>query len=237
MLNNRGKNIMITNVNAGKRMNETTFSANCAIVAKETTNKEGIKSTTFVEFPHLKDRNAKDVFKCVILGLLSDESIVAEMKSNYSALNDEAGKKVEFGLQEGDFAAAFKAQRETEKKALFTPPTFRRLIANFTTDYNIGYTDNAGKFHAVHTVLPAEKKNLRALLMVNAAKIMEFEAANSATRRAIVNTLANASIKALTQEGDYNDRYNSTAKDEAAKPSKKQAAKKAEKVEAEPVEA
>ncbi len=222
---NQGKNIMITNINKNTSINDTKFNANCAIVARETTDKDGIKSTTYVEFPRLKDRTAKDVFKCVILGHLSDESIVSEMKASYSALNNEAGEKVEFGLQESDFAARFKAERETAKKALFTPPTFRRLIANFTTDYRIGYTDNEGKLHNVHTVQPDEKKNLRALLMVNAAKIMEFEAANSATRRAIVNTLANASIKALTQVDDYKNRYNETAKDEAAKPAKKQAAK------------
>lgn len=234
---NQGNKKMITNVMKSTQLKDVNFSANCAIIVKETTDKDGIKSTTFVEFPQLKDRTTKDTFKCVIRGLLSDESIVLEMKANYSALSDEAGKKVEFGLQESEFAAAFKAQRETEKKALFTPPTFRRLIANFTTDYKIGYTDNAGKFKAVHTVLPAEKKNLRALLMVNAAKIMEFEAANSATRRAIVDTLAKAAIKALTQESDYKKRCDETAKDEAAKPSKKQSTKKTEKVEAEPVEA
>lgn len=193
MLNNQDKNQMITNVMKNTQLKDVKFTANVAVVVKETTNKNGETSTTFVEFPFLKDRTTQAVFKCVIIGLLSDETINAELKERFANLENEDGKKCE--LKKGE---------------TYTPPTFTRLIANFAENYRIGYTDNEGVFHAVHTV--TERANLRALLLVNGKKIVEFSTASSDTRRAIVHTLAKAAISNIAKEGKYLQRYTDTAK-------------------------
>lgn len=201
---------MVTKTAKNQSIKDIKFAANCAIVVKETINAKGEKSTTYVEFEHLKDRDAKNVFKCVIIGILSDETITGEMKAKYLTLQNEDGTKCE--LQKGES---------------YTPPTFRRLIANFSENYKIGYSDNEGTFHAVHYI--QEKQNLRSLLLINAKKIEEFDAASSNTRRAIVHTLSAAAIEQLTKEAKYIARYNQTAKAETAKPKAKKAkAKKAE---------
>ena len=148
---NQGKNEMITKVMKNTQSKDVKFSANVAVVVKETTNKNNEVSTTFVEFPYLKDRTPQAVFKCVIIGILSDETINAELKERFASLESEDGKKCE--LKKGE---------------TYTPPTFTRLIANFAENYRIGYTDNEGNFHAVHTV--TERANLRALLLVNGKK-------------------------------------------------------------------
>ena len=166
---NQGKNEMITNIMRNTQSKDVKFSANVAVVVKETTNTNNEVSTTFVEFPYLKDRTPQAVFKCVIIGILSDETINAELKERFASLENEDGKKCE--LKKGE---------------TYTPPTFTRLIANFAENYRIGYTDNEGNFHAVHTV--TERANLRALLLVNGKKINEFATASSDTRRAIVHT-------------------------------------------------
>ena len=181
------------------QLKDVKFTANVAVVVKETTNKNGETSTTFVEFPFLKDRTTQAVFKCVIIGLLSDETINAELKERFANLESEDGKKCE--LQKGE---------------TYTPPTFTRLIANFAENYRIGYTDNEGNFKAVHTV--TERQNLRALLLVNGKKITEFATASSNTRRAIVHTLAKAAMDNVTKEAKYVQRYTDTAKTETAKP-------------------
>ncbi len=190
---NQGKNEMITNVMRNTQSKDVKFSANVAVVVKETTNKNNEVSTTFVEFPYLKDRTPQAVFKCVIIGILSDETINAELKERFASLENEDGKKCE--LKKGE---------------TYTPPTFTRLIANFAENYRIGYTDNEGNFHAVHTV--TERANLRALLLVNGKKINEFATASSDTRRAIVHTLAKAAIANVAKEGKYVQRYTDTAK-------------------------
>lgn len=190
---NQGKNEMITNVMRNTQSKDVKFSANVAVVVKETTNKNNEVSTTFVEFPYLKDRTPQAVFKCVIIGILSDETINAELKERFASLENEDGKKCE--LKKGE---------------TYTPPTFTRLIANFAENYRIGYTDNDGNFHAVHTV--TERANLRALLLVNGKKINEFATASSDTRRAIVHTLAKAAIANVAKEGKYVQRYTDTAK-------------------------
>lgn len=194
---------MITNVMKNTQLKDVKFNANVAVVVKETTNKNGETSTTFVEFPYLKDRTPQAVFKCVIIGLLSDETINAELKERFANLENEDGKKCE--LQKGE---------------TYTPPTFTRLIANFAENYRIGYTDNDGNFNAVHTV--TERANLRALLLVNGKKILEFATASSNTRRAIVHTLAKAALDNVTKEAKYVSRYTDTAKaPETAKDTKK----------------
>ena len=203
---NQGKNEMITNVMRNTNAKDVKFSANVAVVVKETTNKNNEVSTTFVEFPYLKDRTTQAVFKCVIIGLLSDETINAELKERFASLENEDGKKCE--LKKGE---------------TYTPPTFTRLIANFAENYKIGYTDNEGKFHTVHTV--TERQNLRALLLVNGKKIIEFEAASSNTRRALVHTLSSAAIANVTKEAKYLQRYEETTT-ETAKASAKKGAKK-----------
>lgn len=190
---NQGKNEMITKVMKNTQSKDVKFSANVAVVVKETTNKNNEVSTTFVEFPYLKDRTPQAVFKCVIIGILSDETINAELKERFASLESEDGKKCE--LKKGE---------------TYTPPTFTRLIANFAENYRIGYTDNEGNFHAVHTV--TERANLRALLLVNGKKINEFATASSDTRRAIVHTLAKAAIANVAKEGKYVQRYTDTAK-------------------------
>ncbi len=194
---------MITNVMKNTQLKDVKFSANVAVVVKETTNKNDEISTTFVEFPYLKDRTPQAVFKCVIIGLLSDETINQELKEKFVNLEGEDGKKCE--LQKGE---------------TYTPPTFTRLIANFAENYRIGYTDNDGNFKTVHTV--TERQNLRALLLVNGKKILEFATASSNTRRAIVHTLAKAAIENVTKEAKYVQRYTDTAKTpETAKAGKK----------------
>ena len=190
---NQGKNEMITNVMRNTQSKDVKFNANVAIVVKETTNKNGETSTTYVEFPYLKDRTTQAVFKCVIIGILSDETINAELKERFASLENEDGKKCE--LKKGE---------------TYTPPTFNRLIANFSENYRIGYTDNDGNFKSVHTV--TERANLRALLLVNGKKIEEFANASSDTRRAIVHTLAKAAIANIAKEGKYLQRYTDTAK-------------------------
>lgn len=190
---NQGKNEMITKVMKNTQLKDVKFSANVAVVVKETTNKNNEVSTTFVEFPYLKDRTTQAVFKCVIIGLLSDETINAELKERFASLESEDGKKCE--LQKGE---------------TYTPPTFTRLIANFAENYKIGYTDNDGKFTAIHTI--TERKNLRALLLVNGKKIIEFATACANTRRAIVHTLAKAALDNVTKEAKYLQRYTDTAK-------------------------
>ena len=212
MRNNQGAKKMITNVMKNTQLKDVKFSANVAIVVKETTNKNGETSTTFVEFPYLKDRTPQAVFKCVIIGLLSDETINAELKERFANLENEDGKKCE--LQKGE---------------TYTPPTFTRLIANFAENYRIGYTDNDGNFKAIHTV--TERANLRALLLVNGKKIMEFAAASSNTRRAIVHTLAKAALDNVTKEAKYVQRYTDTAKAETAKAGKKDGKKDTAKAE------
>lgn len=185
------------------QLKDVKFSANVAVVVKETTNKNNEISTTFVEFPYLKDRTPQAVFKCVIIGLLSDETINAELKERFANLEGEDGKKCE--LQKGE---------------TYTPPTFTRLIANFAENYRIGYTDNEGNFKAVHTV--TERANLRALLLVNGKKILEFATASSNTRRAIVHTLAKAALENVMKEAKYVTRYTDTATTtETAKDTKK----------------
>ncbi len=190
---NQGKKEMITNVMRNTQSKDVKFSANVAVVVKETTNKNNEVSTTFVEFPYLKDRTPQAVFKCVIIGILSDETINSELKERFASLENEDGKKCE--LKKGE---------------TYTPPTFTRLIANFAENYRIGYTDNEGVFHAVHTV--TERANLRALLLVNGKKINEFATASSDTRRAIVHTLAKAAIANVAKECKYVQRYTDTAK-------------------------
>ena len=190
---NQGRSEMITNVMRNTQSKDVKFSANVAVVVKETTNKNNEVSTTFVEFPYLKDRTPQAVFKCVIIGILSDETINAELKERFASLEKEDGKKCE--LKKGE---------------TYTPPTFTRLIANFAENYRIGYTDNEGVFHAVHTV--TERANLRSLLLVNGKKINEFATASSDTRRAIVHTLAKAAIANVAKEGKYVQRYTDTAK-------------------------
>lgn len=205
---------MVTNINKSNTINGITYSKNVAIVAKQKTNKDGITETTYVEFANLKDRNLQAVLKCVICGILSDESITNELKAAFATLENEEGKKAAFAADNTVFATAFVKQRENDKKALFTPPTFRRLIASFSEDYQIGYSNDEGKF--THVLKVEGRCNLRALLLVNAAKIEEFAAANSETRRAIVHTLAKAAVAASKREGKYFERYNSaTAKPEA----------------------
>ena len=229
---------MITNVNKSNSIASMVFNKNVAIVAKEKTNATtGTTETTFVEFANLKDRNTQAVLKCIIAGILSDESITNELKQAFAVLENENGKKATFETENTAFAKAFVASRNEAKKALFMPPTFRRLIANFAENYKIGYSDNEGKFHTVLTV--NEKCNLRALLLVDTRKINEFAAANSETRRAIVHTLAKAANKASSRETEYYSRYNATttAKAPEAKPeATKGKGKKQGKPEAKPEE-
>ena len=206
---NQGKKEMITNVMKNTQLKDVKFSANVAIVVKETTNKNNETSTTYVEFPNLKDRTTKAVFKCVIAGLLSDETINNELKEQFASLYNEDGKKCE--LQKGE---------------TYTPPTFTRLIANFAENYKIGFSDNDGNFTAIHTI--TERKNLRALLLVNGKKIIEFATACANTKRAIVHTLSTAAIANVTKEAKYLQRYNETTTTETAKaktPAKKGAKK------------
>ena len=210
MLDNLSKKAMITNVMKATKMQDVNFSKNVAVVVKETTNKNGEISTTYVEFPHLKDRDAKSVFKCVIIGILSDETITNEMKAEFVNPLNEDGSVYKLG-----------------KGETYTPPTFRRLIANFSESYKIGFTDNEGKFTPVHTV--TEKQNLRSLLLVNGKKIEEFSKANTNLKRAIVHTLASAAIKQLTKESRYVARYEETATEKAAAKAKKPATKPTEK--------
>lgn len=198
---NQGKNEMITNVMKETKLQDVKFSANVAVVVKEKTTEKGV-TTTFVEFPHLKDRTTKAVFKCVIAGLLSDETIINELKEKFAGLESEDGKKYE--LPKGE---------------TYTPPTFTRLIANFSENYKIGYTDNEGKFFTIHTV--TERQNLRALLLVNGKKIIEFAAASSNTRRAIVHTLSSAAIANVTKEAKYLQRYDETTTETAKAPKAK----------------
>lgn len=225
---------MITKIAKGQRIEEITFNKNVAIVAKCKANNEGVYSTTFVEFNNLKDRNTAAVLRCVIAGILSDESINNELKEAFSTLQSENGKKAAFEVENTAFATAFVAKRKEANKALYLPPTFRRLIASFSDSYIVGFTDDKGKAVALFKV---ENVNLRSLLLVNTSKIEEYTAANSATRRAIVYTLAKAAEANIAKEAKYLKQYNATtaAAKEAKPEAKPEAAKgKAKKPEAKP---
>lgn len=194
---------MITNV-INCAINEKKYNANVAVVAKEKTTENG-KQTTFVEFANLKDRTTAAVFKCIVAGLLSDETTTTELKAQFSALKGEDGKQTAFELDETALAKAFKASRDLKGKPLFLPPTFRRLIANFSEDYSIGYADNEGVFHRLVSVVG--KLSLKSLLMVDSKKVLEFAAANSATKRALIHTMANAAVANMNKEAAYNKLY------------------------------
>lgn len=197
---------MITNIAKGQKIEEVRFSANVAVVVKQRTTDKGT-TTTYVEFPNLKNRDTKSVFKCVIAGILSDESINNELKEAFAVLVNEEGKQCKFVTNDG-------------KEGVYTPPTFRRLIASFSEAYKIGFTDNDGKFKAVHTIADGEKVNLRSLLLVNNTKIAEFAAANSDTRRAIIHTLAKAAEANAAKEAKYKTTYNAATAAKVEKPTK-----------------
>jgi hypothetical protein len=226
---NRGKNKMITtNVMKETKMQDVNFSANCAVVVKETTNKDGMKSTTFVEFPHLKERNELQTLKCVIRGILSDEAVVSELNALFTE-KDEKGNII----YRDENGKIFVPKTESGEKMQLNLPSFRRLIATFAKDsgYKVGFTDNEGRF----TVKFAPEVALKSFLHIGTKNVVDFVNGNNDTKKAVVHNLAKATIEGLRQKEKVSERYEGASG--ADKPEKKQAAKKAAKVEAEKVEA
>jgi hypothetical protein len=163
---------MVTKVMKNAKANELTISANNAVVFCEKMNAKGEISTTYVELGKINKNEILPVVKAAISSIISDETLISEIKNKFKFLETEEG---------------------TLTNEIFNAPNVKRLIASFKENYCLGFSNSEGK---ITPLLKVRNQNLKSLLCLNAAKVSEIWNANSETRRAQIHTLAKFALEA-----------------------------------------
>ena len=205
---------MVTNIKKNTSAKDVKFQPNCAVVLKETLNKDNDTNTTFVELGKINKNEILPVFKAAINSIVSDETIINEIKLKFDFVKDEEGNIVTTTAKDG-----------TTTNDVFNTPAVKRLIANFKTDYFLGYTNKDGKFIPL---LKVENQNLKSLLCLSPRKIAEIWSKPSANRRAEIHTLAKFALEAAVtvRENEFYNRRQLLEEGATAKANDKQTTNK-----------
>ena len=205
---------MVTNIKTKTSAKDIKFQPNCAVVLKETLNKNNDTNTTFVELGKINKNEILPIFKAAINSIVSDETIINEIKTKFDFVKDEEGNIVTTTAKDG-----------TITNDVFNTPAVKRLIANFKTDYFLGYTNKDGKFIPL---LKVENQNLKSLLCLSAKKINEIWTKKSANRRAEIHTLAKFALEAAVtvRENEFYNRRQLLEEGATAKPNDNQTTNK-----------
>lgn len=165
---------------------------NSAVVWRETTNDNNETKTTFVVLGKINKNEVLPVLKAAINSIVSDETIINEIKEKFDFVKDEEGNIVTTTAKDG-----------TTINEVFNTPAIKRLIANFGKDYFLGYINNEG---ALIPLLNEKTQNLKSLLCLSARKIAEIWKKPSANRRAEIHTLAKFALEASKRENKFFER-------------------------------
>ncbi|MCR4849039.1 MAG: hypothetical protein K5920_09365 [Bacteroidales bacterium] len=214
---------MITTSVLNLSVSTNKFEKNAAVIIKEKETAKG-KMFTFVTIPNVADRTEKAVLKSIIKAVLVDGAIsrsdaeavkVTVEKDEHGKVTkvtckDENGKVVECKTEGGEWLQIHAAK-------------IHRLISSFGKDsgYKIGYTDNEGIFHPMFTPEAA----LNNFLHIGTANIVDYQLANSDTKKVIVNNCLKATMLGKTQK----DRFFAGLQDTTKKDTEKKSEKKSKK--------